>query len=242
MRTVPEILEQLNKTLTIPAAEYVPAIGDAFLLIDEALAAHRAQAGEAAEDAEELQRKREVNQWDHVRDFIPVFNAAMADQWHWYANTDCKYVELRIDMRDGGCIIKNRTGERITPTMLARQFGKPDGSLPSASPHQVAQQGQAGEAVAEVYSISAMRSDEDAYATVRLLHRASDQWGLRVRAGDKLYASLHQVAQPLSVEQITRCWYGTPNGYAPFARAVEAAFCEANDIKLAAPTKEQTNG
>lgn len=49
MRTVPEILEQLNKTLTIPAAEYVPAIGDAFLLIDEALAAHRAQADKQGE-------------------------------------------------------------------------------------------------------------------------------------------------------------------------------------------------
>ena len=52
------------------------------------------------------------------------------------------------------------------------------------------------EPVGEVYSISAMRRDEEAYATIRLLHRASDQWCLRVRTGDKLYTSPPPAAQP----------------------------------------------
>jgi hypothetical protein len=35
--TLREALERVNKTLTVPAAEYVPAIGDAFVIIDQAL-------------------------------------------------------------------------------------------------------------------------------------------------------------------------------------------------------------
>ena len=42
-------------------------------------------------------------------------------QWHWYANSKCKYVELRVDMRTGSCIIKDREGNRIDPKELAIQ-------------------------------------------------------------------------------------------------------------------------
>ena len=62
------------------------------------------------------------NQWDSIDDFITVLNKMRADEWQWYENTNCKYVELRVDMRDGGCIIKDRHGRRITPAELAKQL------------------------------------------------------------------------------------------------------------------------
>lgn len=69
-----------------------------------------------------LEEKEKSNTWDHLSDFIKVWNAREAGQWQWYENSGCKYVELRIDMRDGGCIIRNRHGKRIMPEELAYQF------------------------------------------------------------------------------------------------------------------------
>lgn len=65
-----------------------------------------------------------------------------------------------------------------------------------------------GEPVAEVYSISGMSADEDAYATIRLLHRATDQWGLRVRAGDKLYT--HPASPTPSASAAVGEWVSVP--------------------------------
>lgn len=65
-----------------------------------------------------------TNRWDSIQDFITVLQAARSGQWHWPMNTRCKYVELRVDMRDGGCIIKDREGKRITPAELAYQYGQ----------------------------------------------------------------------------------------------------------------------
>jgi len=63
--------------------------------------------------------------WDNLRDVLPVLKDASAGRWSWTENTACKYVELRIDMRDGGCIIRDRNGNRITPEQLANQpYGK----------------------------------------------------------------------------------------------------------------------
>lgn len=83
------------------------------------------------EDDARLQAKIANNQWDHINDFIPVFRAAMAGRWSWFENMDCKYVELWIDMRDGGCLIKNRRRERISPAKLAYQFSAHTAPLPA---------------------------------------------------------------------------------------------------------------
>ena len=72
----------------------------------------------------ELQEKVETNTWDSIDDFMGVMNEARAGNWHWFKNTKCKYVELRVDMRDGGCIIKDREGKRIDPKDLAFQYGE----------------------------------------------------------------------------------------------------------------------
>lgn len=70
-----------------------------------------------------LAEKQATNTWDNVQDFIKVLQAMRCGQWWWFNNPECKYVELRVDMRDGGCVIKNRHGVRIDPTTLAKQYG-----------------------------------------------------------------------------------------------------------------------
>lgn len=80
-----------------------------------------------------VMERSQSNTWDNVRDFIKVWQARVAGQWEWFANSRCKYVELRVDMRDGGCIIRDREGVRISPEELAQQYGK---AAPTSPPTQ----------------------------------------------------------------------------------------------------------
>lgn len=59
--------------------------------------------------------------WDHVDDVLPVIELMRSGKWAWVENMRCKYIELRIDTRDGGCIIRDREKVRITPEQLANQ-------------------------------------------------------------------------------------------------------------------------
>lgn len=70
----------------------------------------------------DLKEKIKTNTWDSLQDFLKVFNNAMSGSWHWYKNSRCKYVELRVDMRTGHCIISDRYGKRIDPRDLAFQY------------------------------------------------------------------------------------------------------------------------
>lgn len=69
-----------------------------------------------------LAEKEAKNVWDHLSDFVKVWNKLKTGEWHWYKNSKCKYVELRIDMRTGHCIIRDREGNRINPEDLAYQI------------------------------------------------------------------------------------------------------------------------
>lgn len=71
----------------------------------------------------ELDALRQSNTWNHLRDFVQVWNKMQKGEWQWFANPQCKYVGLRIDMRDGGCLIFDRDGNRITPEQLSHQHG-----------------------------------------------------------------------------------------------------------------------
>lgn len=42
-------------------------------------------------------------------------------EWTWLKNSQCKYVSLRVDMRDGAFVLMNRGGERITIEQLEKQ-------------------------------------------------------------------------------------------------------------------------
>lgn len=43
--------------------------------------------------------------------------------WTWVKNNQCKYINIRIDMRDGGFVLLNRDGERISLKQLQWQYG-----------------------------------------------------------------------------------------------------------------------
>lgn len=42
--------------------------------------------------------------------------------WSWSRNWDCKYVDIRIDMRDGGFIVMDQEGRRISLDQLKWQY------------------------------------------------------------------------------------------------------------------------
>lgn len=44
------------------------------------------------------------------------------DSWSWAYNWNCKYINLRFDMRDGGFIMTNDAGERINIEQLKWQY------------------------------------------------------------------------------------------------------------------------
>ena len=50
-----------------------------------------------------------------------VIDVVSAKEWTWSRNHHCKYISLRIDTRDGKCIIKDRHGEVITLDEVKRQ-------------------------------------------------------------------------------------------------------------------------
>lgn len=77
---------------------------------------------ESRKNATTIEDKIKYNVWDDIDDFIKVLQDMRDGKWLWcYSNFDNKYIELRVDMRDGGCIIKNGNGDRISPEQLAYQ-------------------------------------------------------------------------------------------------------------------------
>ena len=68
--------------------------------------------------------KDRMNLWDSFEVFLSVYKKMKEREWIWARNTKCKYINLQIDMRDGGCIISNRDGERIGADRLAWQYSK----------------------------------------------------------------------------------------------------------------------
>ena len=69
-----------------------------------------------------LKDKIEHNIWDSVDEFIKVLNDMREGKWIWIKNANLKYVNLRVDMRDGGCLIFDRNDKRIDPKNLAFQY------------------------------------------------------------------------------------------------------------------------
>ena len=63
-------------------------------------------------------------------DSKPIFDiveksAKRDGSWSWARNMQCKYIDLRIDMRDGHCILKDRDGNEIPLSKLEYQHGIP---------------------------------------------------------------------------------------------------------------------
>lgn len=79
---------------------------------------------------EEFEKKVNANIW-HDREEFDTFIAKIKSlsnendpdrQWCWAYNSECKYLDIRIDMRDGGFILTNRTNKRINLAQLEWQY------------------------------------------------------------------------------------------------------------------------
>jgi hypothetical protein len=93
-----------------------PTIADGFPTLLDDWAKARANAKTPEE-------KSRYNVWDDFKkDVLPVLKLALTGKWTWWKNQKCKYITVRIDMRDGGCIIKDNEGNRINPEDLASQI------------------------------------------------------------------------------------------------------------------------
>lgn len=78
----------------------------------------------------ELETRTNRNQWDKFfRDFLPVIAASACNRWAWIWSRKCfKYLNLRIDMRDGGTLMHRDPsdgGERVLPELLSLQSRDP---------------------------------------------------------------------------------------------------------------------
>lgn len=72
-----------------------------------------------------LAHRIEKNIWDHVNDIIPAIASALKDKkWSWARSKDfkCKYIDVRIDMRSGHCLLLNSDNERISIEDLQYQY------------------------------------------------------------------------------------------------------------------------
>lgn len=58
-----------------------------------------------------LEQRKEKNIWDSIDDFLPVVEDIKTKKWSYKYNPEFRYVDIRIDMRDGRCVFmseKNR--------------------------------------------------------------------------------------------------------------------------------------
>lgn len=72
----------------------------------------------------DFEAKVENNIWDNNLDEVIDFikEATKPDtKWQWTRNMRCKYIEIRIDMRDGGLVLIDSNGIRISLDMIKNQ-------------------------------------------------------------------------------------------------------------------------
>ena len=57
-------------------------------------------------------------EWVSLSEVIDVLNDP---EWEWWRNSNCKYLNIRLDMRDGKCLISDRNGKPLTVDKLREQ-------------------------------------------------------------------------------------------------------------------------
>lgn len=70
----------------------------------------------------EMDTHRRVT-WIPLEDILEVVKKARTMEWLWFRgrNIDRKYINVRIDMRDGRCIITDNKGHPVTLAELQEQ-------------------------------------------------------------------------------------------------------------------------
>lgn len=70
----------------------------------------------------DIAKKSASNTWNHFGEILPTLKKISRGEWFWGNNSRCKYVEIRLDTRDGGCILYDRDRVRISPEQFAHQI------------------------------------------------------------------------------------------------------------------------
>lgn len=65
--------------------------------------------------------------WNNHKELIQIIEFIkntinFENEWIWTKNPSCKYIDIRIDMRDGNFILKDRNGNRITFDEFKKQI------------------------------------------------------------------------------------------------------------------------
>lgn len=80
----------------------------------------------------EYEAKIARNSWEQsvFDNIIPAIQETLDKvkkrEWSWSRNMSCKYVDIRIDMRDGGAIMYSGGGGRISTDQLRYQYKSGD--------------------------------------------------------------------------------------------------------------------
>lgn len=61
-------------------------------------------------------------EWIPLKDVVGVVKESFDGQWTFTRNNQCKYINVRIDMRDGKCVLMNRFGDLISLKDLQYQY------------------------------------------------------------------------------------------------------------------------
>lgn len=59
-------------------------------------------------------------EWENLDDLVASVKSKLEGKWSWTGNMRCKYVSIRVDMRDGKAILLDKDGKRITEEEFAR--------------------------------------------------------------------------------------------------------------------------
>lgn len=62
-----------------------------------------------------------MSNWQPIEPVFEVLSDARKGIWNWTANSKCKYITLRIDIRDGHLVLMDRDNNPITLEELKRQ-------------------------------------------------------------------------------------------------------------------------
>ena len=71
-----------------------------------------------------LQKKIDNNIWETLDDFskiMLIIEDMKNEKWFWFKNMQCKYINIRMDMRDGHFMLFDRDDNRIEIKDLERQ-------------------------------------------------------------------------------------------------------------------------
>lgn len=69
-----------------------------------------------------FEEKLEKNIWDRLEDFLEILRAAKRGAWVWWRNSKFKYVNIRVDMRDGRCVFIDDDKKRVDINDIRYQY------------------------------------------------------------------------------------------------------------------------